>query len=1044
MSGRKPENPRRYFRSLLQRSVPQFMETLSSNIMQGPHRRDHALLQIELLVANDMTDILEKFRVNEDESLLQLAAIFHGDVEVMERLGAACPRLLLHQRQGDYEGQTVLHTVVSKQNIAAADAILRHPNLREAWILLNGKAVGPRFAATVMMGELPLTVAALTFNVPMVDLLLSHGARIHATNSLGDTVFHSLVRFAALYPEKTEDVEHMMREIHKRLQTPRETNPASQPAPQAEPKAVWLMENKEGLTVLRLAAALAQPSLFKLVLGLEGVYCQLDQHDGLFDSLLYDVTEIDPVANRRWHILNSGGHRRNEIAPVRADGIPSPTHRKLMEVGCCPTIDTPAPSATKGNVWKRPWGEGGGRSASVLEIICETGRVEKAFEILNTYVVRSIVKSKWSHYRWWFVGWALVHILLMTLLTVYAVYKARVISHNRNPPPTPNNTISVPEPQAKDSEETFVAVVAWLTLPLAVVVVVWEVMRVVRGQPFNLWLIHHNGLYRVELVVFALSLLLDTIWYLIEGPVNNHFLVLALLVGWWFTTFFLRPLKKFSFFTVMLQKVLLGDMLRFSTIIVLVLLAFSVAMYITYLPMAGPLPDEFEHLGATFLTMFNLMLGLTEITVLYSAPYPWLAISLFVLFILLTYLLMLNALIAMMSNTCSLVSENKLSQWELQRLSVVLLLESMLPCECLSYNSGRHMYVARYDLKRKQMIQEGRFFTKVTSVQTDYSDGRAILKRKSMMQTQRFDDIHAVMASINSHSHIDLLASFTHQQALLHGEHLFDGRDHKMPALREEAEDSCGPVQEDIRPYDSVRKPENYASYRKRVALNQASSEQRPERDYASVRQRLLTHFMAAQFSSQLAERHMRSESQPQLYANEDRMGQAGEAKYLRDPSFDSQDGSEEAVQPRERNQQPLSPHTPKGVQLQEKQQAAPTEPTPAAQTPKPRRKRHNSERVPSQHGKLKLERQDLMSKSMMFPSEEGRQPQPSQQEAPELLPQFHHLAPVSGDRIQAPDESGMSAQPNSGRQMGKVAPKFPSPDVFVISPKTSKASTEA
>ena len=89
------------------------------------------------------------------------------------------------------------------------------------------------------------------------------------------------------------------------------------------------------------------------------------------------------------------------------------------------------------------------------------------------------------------------------------------------------------------------------------------------------------------------------------------------------------------------------------------LLSFSVAMYITFVATPGPLPEAFSHLGTTSMTMFKLMLGLTEVEVLYDAAHPWLAITLFVLFVLLTYILMLNALIAMMSNTCSLVSENK-------------------------------------------------------------------------------------------------------------------------------------------------------------------------------------------------------------------------------------------------------------------------------------------------------------------------------------------------------------------------------------------------
>lgn len=289
------------------------------------------------------------------------------------------------------------------------------------------------------------------------------------------------------------------------------------------------MENKQGLTVLRLAATLAVPSVFKLVLELEGVYCQLDRHDGLFDSLLYDVTEIDPVARRRWRTTNAAAnHRHHGITPINAKGIPSPTRQTVLEVGCCPGADTPAPSAVQTS-------DGGGRSASVLEIICETGRMEKAFEVLNTYVVRSIVKSKWHHYRLWFIAWAVFHVLLMALLTVYAVYKARVIGaakeaerQTSQPTSSPlqtatpinlNTTLSsaaAPE-SSSATEKGFVTAVSVLTVPLSVAVVVWEMMRLWRGQPLNLWLIHHNGLYRLELIVFALSLTADSIWYVVRS-----------------------------------------------------------------------------------------------------------------------------------------------------------------------------------------------------------------------------------------------------------------------------------------------------------------------------------------------------------------------------------------------------------------------------------------------------------------------------------------------------------------------------------------------
>ncbi|XP_076436173.1 transient receptor potential cation channel subfamily V member 6-like [Babylonia areolata] len=778
---------RRMYRHLLQRSEDEFLSRLSDNILQGSTRQVDVLEQLDLLKAHDKTPLLNKCPPDCDENLLQQAAIFHGDITVMRKLATLCPGLLLQHRQGDYEGQNVLHTLVSKQNVEGVRALLGDLAPDRCDLLLHGKAVGPCFAATVMMGELPLSVAALTFNVDMLDVLLVRGARLHWRNTQGDTLLHSLIRFAEHHPDQEVQVTHMMRKVHERLQDPRFA-----PYPQVEPRCVWLVENEEGLTALRLAAALALPSLFQFILHLEGVYNQLDRHDGLFDSLLYDVTEIDPVARQQWRVEKTRRARQ----------------RTTHHAGCCPGLDSPKRYSSTTNGKKRE--EQGRGFVSVLEIICETNMVDKAFGILSTPVVRSIVKAKWHHYLWWFVLWGVFHVLFMALLTGHAICKARLVQQAAadtmltsvtsvtsatGANATRTQTTSLAE------EKAFVAVAAIMTVPVSVVVVVMEVVRWWRKLPFHLWLIHHNGLYRLQLLVFAVSLLADSVWYWASGPVNNFFLTLALLVGWWFCTFFLRPWRKFSFFTVMLQKVLLGDMLRFSTIIVLELVAFCAAMYITFLSTPGPMPEEFEHFGMTVLTMFKLMLGLGEVEVLGRASHPWLSITLFVLFVVLTYLLMLNALIAMMSNTCSLVSENKVSQWELQRLSVVLLMESMLPWRRLLYNSGWPMHVATFDLSRKEMLQEIRYFTKVTSAQTTYTErerGAAILKRKHFMQTQRFDDLHAMMipednvvTSARNVGHLDLLSSFTYQQVFLGSSRKFTGvyHHHHHPEGRPESPD---------------------------------------------------------------------------------------------------------------------------------------------------------------------------------------------------------------------------------------------------------------
>jgi len=88
------------------------------------------------------------------------------------------PKLLLQDRQKDssyqhntlspYAGQTPLHLAVSKGNVWLVGILMQQLSRQEliTWkvCLLKSRACGTMFRQTVMMGELPLTTAALTFN----------------------------------------------------------------------------------------------------------------------------------------------------------------------------------------------------------------------------------------------------------------------------------------------------------------------------------------------------------------------------------------------------------------------------------------------------------------------------------------------------------------------------------------------------------------------------------------------------------------------------------------------------------------------------------------------------------------------------------------------------------------------------------------------------------------------------------------------------------------------------------------------------------------
>ena len=64
-----------------------------------------------------------------------------------------------------------------------------------------------------MIGQTPINIAALTLNTKLVSLLFSYGAVPTQQNSEGETVFHSLVEYARIRPNKVDDVINMMQHI---------------------------------------------------------------------------------------------------------------------------------------------------------------------------------------------------------------------------------------------------------------------------------------------------------------------------------------------------------------------------------------------------------------------------------------------------------------------------------------------------------------------------------------------------------------------------------------------------------------------------------------------------------------------------------------------------------------------------------------------------------------------------------------------------------------------------------------------------------------
>lgn len=302
--------------------------------------------------------------------------------------------------------------------------------------------------------------------------------------------------------------------------------------------------------------------------------------------------------------------------------------------------------------------------------------------------------------------------LFMVGFTVYAVRRATMQQEGGvNTNDTDTLTYDI-------GEDAFVTVYVALSLLVAILYSLQEIIRMLKGR--MPWTVshamncYHNGPFRLVLVLFSLTVFADFAWRMADPYYGNYLLVCAMILGWWFIVFFLRAMRQFSFFTVMIQKVLVGDMFRFSIVIGMELVAFTTGLYIAFQG-SNSTDENVSEYSKLMVLMFKSMFGFSSIDVLYEAKHPWFAVCLYVAFVLLTYVLMINSLIAMMSNTCAVVSQNRDIQYRVQQLSIILFFESVLPPFCL-HLVGHPRRCDWYDSEMNSFVRKQRYFMEVRSL----------------------------------------------------------------------------------------------------------------------------------------------------------------------------------------------------------------------------------------------------------------------------------------------------------------------------------------
>ena len=118
-------------------------------------------------------------------------------------------------------------------------------------------AIGP-----LLQGKTILNIAARTLDTNTIELLLTNGIPFDSYNTHKDNVYHSLVRFAMVFPDKEKDVIDTMKKIEKILKVKRKLVTIDKNKT-GRPESLWRVKNHEHLTPLQLAAKHGRFELFK-------------------------------------------------------------------------------------------------------------------------------------------------------------------------------------------------------------------------------------------------------------------------------------------------------------------------------------------------------------------------------------------------------------------------------------------------------------------------------------------------------------------------------------------------------------------------------------------------------------------------------------------------------------------------------------------------------------------------------------------------------------------------------------------------------------
>uniref|UniRef100_A0A8C9J3X2 Transient receptor potential cation channel subfamily V member 1 n=1 Tax=Piliocolobus tephrosceles TaxID=591936 RepID=A0A8C9J3X2_9PRIM len=189
-------------------------------------------------------------------------------------------------------------------------------------------------------------------------------------------------------------------------------------------------------------------------------------------------------------------------------------------------------------------------------------------------------------------------------------------------------------------------------------------------------------------------------------------MVFSLALGWTNMLYYTRGFQQMGIYAVMIEKMILRDLCRFMFVYVVFLFGFSTAV-VTLIedgkndslpsestshrwrgPGCRPPDSSYNSLYSTCLELFKFTIGMGDLEFTENYDFKAVFIILLLAYVILTYILLLNMLIALMGETVNKIAQESKNIWKLQRAITILDTEkSFLKCMRKAFRSGKLLQV---------------------------------------------------------------------------------------------------------------------------------------------------------------------------------------------------------------------------------------------------------------------------------------------------------------------------------------------------------------